>query len=176
MRWRWGSRWKTALKHYKNINEPNIRFWLLALSIPTEEILQVHGQNCLWQIFQLSSFVLSREKCHHQSHWIRNFWFFFPYFGFSSPSSLNVIVCKRYGFFSVLAAIIWKNSHKRPWIENDGGFAVHSSTWPRGAKGAWRVSSWLAISNTHEKIWYFFTCLVTAFLRAENPCITCLMI
>ena len=31
--------------------------------------------------------------------------------------SLNVTVCKRYGFFSVLAAIIRENSDKRPWIE-----------------------------------------------------------
>ena len=36
-----------------------------------------------WQIFQLSIFILSREKCQHQSHWMRNFrvflfvyWFF----------------------------------------------------------------------------------------------------
>ena len=38
----------------------------------------------LWQIFQLSIFVLSRDKCLYQSHWIRNFRFFFPYFGFLS--------------------------------------------------------------------------------------------
>ena len=49
----------------------------------------------------------------------------------------NVTVCKRYGFFSVLAAIVQKNSYKpwRPWIENGEGFAVHSTIWPSGAKG-----------------------------------------
>ena len=49
----------------------------------------------------------------------------------------NVTVCKRYGFFSVLAAIVQKNSYKpwRTWIENGEGFAVHSTIWPSGAKG-----------------------------------------
>ena len=42
--------------------------------------------------------------------------------------SLNVTVCKRYGFFSVLAAIIREHSDKRPWIEKGGGFIVRSST------------------------------------------------
>ena len=40
----------------------------LTLSLPTEEIFQVNGQIGLWQIFQLSIFVLSREKCLNQSH------------------------------------------------------------------------------------------------------------
>ena len=52
------------------------------------------------------------------------------------------------------------------------GFAVHSSPWPSGTKGEWRVSTWLAISNTSVKISNFFTCVVTAFLTAGNPCIT----
>ena len=34
--------------------------------------------------WKLSIFALSREKCHYQSHWIRNFQFFFPHFGFPS--------------------------------------------------------------------------------------------
>ena len=41
-------------------------------------------------------------------------------------------------------------------IENGEGFAVHSTTWPRGAKGDWRVSSWSAISNTRGKIMILF--------------------
>ena len=74
-------------------------------------------------------------------------------------------------FFSVLAAIIRESSDKLPCIENREGFAAHSSTWPSGAKGEWRISSWLAISTHVEKIRYFFTYVVTAFLRAGNPCI-----
>ena len=88
-----------------------------------------------------------------RNHWIRNFQFFFRYFPLQER--LNVIVSKRYGFLSVLGAIIRKNSDERPWIVNGEGFAVHLSTWPSGAKGEWRVSSWLAISNTREKLRYF---------------------
>ena len=36
---------------------------LLTLSLPTEEAFQVNGQIGRWQIFQLSIFILSREKC-----------------------------------------------------------------------------------------------------------------
>ena len=92
--------------------------------------------------------------------------FLFVY-GFSSPSRKV-----WFQFLSVLAAIIWESSNKVPCTENREGFAVQSSTWPRGAEGEWRVSSWLAILNIREKISYFFSCGVTAFLRARNPCIT----
>ena len=75
----------------------------------------------LWKIFQLSVFVLSREKCHYQSHWIRiafGFSFrilvFFPFL-----RSLIVTVCKWYGLFSVLAAVIPKNS-----VKNDLGLRM----------------------------------------------------
>ena len=43
-----------------------------------------------------------------------------------------------YGFFSILAAILRKNSDKRPWIESGEDLAVHSLTWPSGAKGKWQ--------------------------------------
>ena len=93
---------------------------------------------------------------------------FLSVFWFSSPSrNLNVTVCKWYGFFSVLVAIIRKNSGKRPWIEHGD-----SSILPSGAKSEWPVVSWVAISNTCQKISYFFKCVVTAFLRARNPCMT----
>ena len=36
----------------------------------------------LWQIFRLSIFVLSQEKCPDQSHWAGNYRFFFSYSGF----------------------------------------------------------------------------------------------
>ena len=55
-------------------------------------------------------------------------------------------------FFSVLAAIVRESSDKLPCIENREGFAAHSSTWPSGAKGEWRISSWLAISTHVGKI------------------------
>ena len=52
---------------------------------------------------------------------------------FPLKESLNVSVSKRYGFFSVLAAVIRTNPDKRPWIEDGEGFAAHTITWPRGA-------------------------------------------
>ena len=44
---------------------------------------------------------------------------------------------------------------------------IHQA-WPSGAKGKWRISSWLAISNTREKknTRYIFTSVVATFLRA----------
>ena len=59
------------------------------LSLPTEEIFLVNGPIGPWQIFQSSIFALSPEKCGY-------FRFFFPF-----SESLNVTVCKWYGFFSV---------------------------------------------------------------------------
>ena len=90
---------------------------------------------------------------------------FFPFY-----ESFDVTVFKRWWFFSVLVAIIRQNYDKRPWIENGEGFAVHSSTWRSCAKGEWRVSGWLAISNRREKISFFSISDFAAFLRAGNPC------
>ena len=59
---------------------------LLTLSSSTEEIFHVQCQNrpvaTLPTWLQQSTFVLRHEKCHYQSHWMRNFRFFFSYFGF----------------------------------------------------------------------------------------------
>ena len=57
----------------------------------------------------------------------------------SALRSLIVTVCKWYGFFSVLAAVIPKNSDKWPWIEDGEGFAVHSRN--RVARNASDVSA-----------------------------------
>ena len=127
------------------------------------------GKSSIWWF----SFSAARNAI-TKEHWMRNLPFSFPYFGICPLLGKFERLClsKRNGFFSVLDAIIWKSSNKRPWIENSEGYTVHSPTWPKGAKGEWRVSSWLAISNTREKVRYFFTCVVTASLGAGNPCIT----
>ena len=101
------------------------------------------------------------------------FFFFFFVFWFSSPpckfwTSLSVSDTDSLVFSSHKP----KKFDKRPWIGNGEGFAVYSSTRRSGVKEEWRVSSWLAISNTREKDSYFFQRVVTAFLRAGNPCIT----
>ena len=69
--------WITA----KTNNGPNFQYTnsqVLNPSLPTEEIFQVHSQTRPVGIRP----VLCYEKCHYQSHWIRNFRFFFAYFGF----------------------------------------------------------------------------------------------
>ena len=58
------------------------------------------------------------------------------------------------------------NSVKWPWIENGKGFAVHSSTWPSGAKGERRVSSWLAKSKTRKNYIVFFYVFCYSFSQS----------
>ena len=101
------------------------------------------------------------------------FFFFLFVFWFSSPpwkvwTSVSVSDTDSLVFSSHGP----KKFDKRPWIGNGEGFAVYSSTRWSGTKEEWRVSSWLAISKPREKDSYFFQRVVTAFLRAGNPCIT----
>ena len=85
---------------------------LLNWSLPTEEFSQVQGQN--WPVANLLVIDFRSQPR-------------------DMPSLKQVTVCKRYGFFSVLAAIVRKI--------------------PKGER---RVSSWLAISNVRKKISFFF--------------------
>ena len=87
-----------------------------------------------WQIFQLSIFVLSREKCHYPGQ-VRYFRFYFC-ISFTSASRK---------FWATLS--VWNTncllepSDKRPWIENGQRFAIHFQTW----------HSWLMISKLFLK-------------------------
>ena len=99
-------------------------------------------------IFNLQNSPILNNNTNNSTRYILTLlWFrvlvFFPFW-----ESLSVTVCERYGFFSVLAAIIQETSDKLPWIENREGFTVHSSTEAEWLKGEWRSSSWLAVSNT----------------------------
>ena len=71
-------------------------YWLFLYR--QKESFQLHGQIGLWQIVQLSIFVLSHEKCHYQSRWETNFRFFFLFFGvfYFLPLLENFSLCKRY--------------------------------------------------------------------------------
>ena len=104
-------------------------------SLPTEKIFQAHRQICLWQIFQLSIFVLAREKCHYQSHWIRNFRFKFSFrilVFFSFQENLNLLFWKRYGFS---AAIIRKkfptNDFELRMVKAFGRYYITGDEWGR---------------------------------------------
>ena len=77
---------------------------------------------------------------------------------------MKVTVLKRYGFFSVLAAIIRKNSDKRPWIENGEKALPFIHQLDRVARKASDVSAadWRYQTQV-KKYRFFFTCVVTAF-------------
>ena len=129
---------------------------LSTLSSPTEEVFQVNGQNRLVANLPVIDFILSRKKCQHQSHRIRNFQFFFKYIGFLPLLGKFERRClSAIRNFSVLAAIIQE-----------------SADWPSGAKSEWHVSSWLAVSTHVKKYDIFSHVLLRLFLRAGNPCIT----
>ena len=112
-------------------------------------------------IFQLPIFILSREKCQHQSHWIRNFRLSFLYIGFE-PHYLSAI-----RILLVLAAIIRESSHKLTCVESHEGFGVHSSIWPSRAKAEWYVSTEL-IGYINTWIWKRSSQLWTLLLSSSK--------
>ena len=78
---------KNVSNHYKTNNGHDFKFTKFSVSdfflIDRRNLVRYASKNGLWQIFQLSIFALSREKRYwYQSHWRRNFRFFFSYFGF----------------------------------------------------------------------------------------------
>ena len=78
-----------------------------------------------------SSFLAARNTCTRTTDYITfDFSFLFWFLLLLGNFECHCLWHGRYGFFSVLAAIPWKNSDKRPWIENGEDLAVHSSTWP----------------------------------------------
>ena len=128
----------------------------------------------LWQIFQLSIFVLGREKCHYQSRWIRNFRFFPSYFGFSTAStklwkSMSVSDTDFLVFKQPLSEKILTNNHGLRMVRASP--FIHQPD--RVARKASDVlaADWLYQRHV-KKHRIFFTCIVWAFLRAGNPCIT----
>ena len=91
---------------------------------------------------------------------------------FARNFSTSVSVCKT-NFSAIVRANL---RNKQLWIGNKINkqinslrcFAIHQSTRLSGAKGEWRFCSWLAISTQEKKYDIFFTCVVTAFLRARS--------
>ena len=89
-------------------------YQLLNWSLLTDEIFQVHSENWLVANLLVVDFffsamrnaIINATKYVTYSFSFRNL-VFFPF-----QESLNVNVCKRYRFFSVLPAIIQKNSDK----------------------------------------------------------------
>ena len=143
--------------------------YLLTLSLPREEVFQVNGQiRAVANLPVVDSFSISRNANTKATEYI-TFGFSFCVLVFPLLESLNLTVCQRYGFCSVLTVTIWESSDKLPCIKNREHFAVHSSTWPSGAKGEWCVGSWLAISTHVKKYDIFSRVLLRLFSRPEIP-------
>ena len=130
----------------------------------------------LRQIFQLSIVALNRERCHYQSHWIRNFRFFFSYFGFLPLlwTSLSVSDTDFSKFFLKLqSGNIPKNDFRLrmvkalPFIHQPDGVAQKAKTYQQ------LIGEINLFHGTHVKKYRIFSLVFfTAFLRAGNPSIT----
>ena len=146
---------------------------LLTLPRPTEEVFQVNGQN--------RPVANLRSSCRFSFSAERNFntkateqatfgFYFSVLVFFLFQESLNHIVCQRYGFFSVLAAIIRESSDKQHVLRIVKACCsfISLTEW-RQRRVTYKMISYI---NTLGKNRHFFTCVVTAFLRARNPCRT----
>ena len=118
VRWRWLLRWKNALNHdYKNNNGRNFQFTKFSFidlftdkrSLSGKRPKSAGGKssNCR---FSFSAGRNANTKATKYANFGSSFSIlvFFPF-----EESLNLIVCQRYGFLSVLAAIIRESSDKR---------------------------------------------------------------
>ena len=117
----------------------------------------------LWQFLHWSIFALNREEYYYQGHWIRNFPFFFLYFGFLLLLGKFECHCLQaiwiFQRFSCHIARKFRQTKVKAWS------FVHQRD--QVARTCWHVSSWLAISNTGEKISYFSHVLLRLFLGLE---------
>ena len=118
-RLRWLFRWKNALNHYyKNNNGRNFQFTKFSfIDFVLTDRRSLSGKRPKSASGKSSScrFSFSAERnANIKATEYATFGFsfsilvFFPF-----QESLNLIVCQRYGFFSVLAAIIRENSDKQ---------------------------------------------------------------
>ena len=135
---------------------------LLTLSLLTEDVFQVNGLNQPVANLPVVDFHSQpREMPTPKPLWFsspsRKVW--------TSPSISDM------NLFCVFATITRESSDKLlvlriakalPFIYQPDCVAPKTSDVLSG--------DWLI--NTREKVRYFFTCVVTAFLRARNPCIT----
>ena len=118
MRWRWLLRWKNVLNHdYKNYNSRNFQlqnfiYWLCPTdrrSLSGKRPKSPSGKSSTCRF----SFSAERNANTNVTEYATfGFSFsvlvFFPFW-----KSLNLIVCQRYGIFSVLATIIRESSDKQ---------------------------------------------------------------
>ena len=143
------------------------------LNLPTEDVFQVNGRNRLVANLPVVDFhSQTREMLIPKPLNTQLSVFILVYWVSSFLGNFESHCLPAIRIFQCFSRHNSRKLRQTTCIENRGVFAVHSSTWPSGAKGEWRISSWLDISTHVEKIRYFFTCVVTTFLRAGNPCMT----
>ena len=141
VRWRQLSRWKNALNHdYKTNNSRNFQFtkFLFIDFVLTErrnlsdKRPKSTSDKCSSCRFSFSAVKNANTKA---TEYVTFGFSFSVIVFFPLQESLNLTVYQQYVFFSVLASIIRGFSRQTSCIVNREGFAVHSSTWPSGAKG-----------------------------------------
>ena len=138
------------------------------IDLPTEEVFLVNGQNRPVANLPVVDF-LSQPREMLTPKLLSTQVSILVFFLFQE--SLNLIVCQRYGFFSVLAAIIRGSSDKQLVLRIVKALPfIHQPD--RGRQRLVTCKQLIGYINTREKIRYLFTCVVTTFLRAGNPCIT----
>ena len=144
---------------------------LSTLSSPTEEVFQVNGQNRLVANLPVIDFILSRKKCQHQSHRIRNFQFFFQYIGFLPLLGKFERRClSAIRNFSVLAAIIQESADKQLVLRIVKTFLSCIHQPDRVAPKASDVSAadWL-YQHTWKNTIFFHMCCYGFFSGPEIP-------
>ena len=91
------------------------------------------------------------------------------WFSSASRKILTSLFVSDTNYSVLLAAIAQENFDKWRQMENGEGSAIHSLTWEISAKGKWRVSSWLAISNS----WKIIVTRVLWRLSSEMGILNC---
>ena len=123
-----------------------------------------------WQIFQLSIFILSREKCQHQSHWMRNFrvflfvyWFFHLLEKFEPHclSAIRIFQCfSRHNPRKVRqTTLYWESWRLCPSF-------INLTEWRQRRVTCHELIGYI---NTRKKIRYFFTRVLRLFSGPEIP-------
>ena len=133
----------------------------LTFSFPTEEVFQVNGQNRPVANLPVVDFHSQPREMLTPKPLNTQLSVFLLVYWFSSPSPLNLIVCQRYGFFSVLATMIQESSDKQLVMR-----IVKAFEWRQRRVTYKQLIGYI---NTREKIRCFFKCVVTAFLGAGIP-------
>ena len=134
---------------------------LLTSSLLTEEVFQVKGQNWPMANLPVVDFRSQPWETSYQSHCIYNFWFSSSILVFFSfLESLNITVCEQYQFCNDLDTKIQGSSENYPvWKIMKVLPFIRQPDWV-----AWKPSDMSAAD-------WWYQAVVTAFLRAGNPCI-----